>query len=551
MIVSLDDSSLSPSILKIICPRNSFTGFSLAGIGDLNNDGFDDIAIGSLPYRGGYLTQRTYVVFGSSRPSANGSIFLDLSEMVMGKDGFVIVGAGFQVNAIGDVNNDGIADLMVSSYSDWFGKINSYLSVFPSNISAPPTYLPSSTPSIFPTNFPSVSPTYSTTLLESSNPTDRDTGSSRPPTANHHSKVPVVKKTMAPTVIFRTLVPSRIPTLRPTLKWYSQPIPISPSPTVVFIHVRRTAVPSIPITTPPSISNRTFEINRGPFTVVTLTESNEFLSGSISGNIEFVFPAPSVYYIDCRPSQQTLLDDQSELSVKLYVVIPMNNEIIVNYFNSLVDVIDLTRFPTILSMNDLSYSSNPITIFLPLSTKASVAKQQSITLVNIDDLTTLSPHNFIFASRFGEKTAFAEAQIILALGLIVAGCIITVLLTGAEIKSEEVSVLSNDNKETNDYQGELVSRPSTVDDFDNNSIPGLSSFSLSHSSSSNRDDKSLINYLVGLFSHQHKALDGFDALDDDILSHDSIISDDNLFEDSSVLSKSVESIENQSNDVRD
>jgi hypothetical protein len=59
---------------SIITPSFSFAGLSIAGIGDMNNDGFDDIVIGSVPFRGGYQTQRTYVVFGRTNRTTNRTI---------------------------------------------------------------------------------------------------------------------------------------------------------------------------------------------------------------------------------------------------------------------------------------------------------------------------------------------------------------------------------------------------------------------------------------------------------------------------------------------
>jgi hypothetical protein len=55
------------SCFKIIAPPFSYAAFSIAGIGDINSDGYDDLAIGSVPYsRGKFTEQLTYVIYGRS-----------------------------------------------------------------------------------------------------------------------------------------------------------------------------------------------------------------------------------------------------------------------------------------------------------------------------------------------------------------------------------------------------------------------------------------------------------------------------------------------------
>lgn len=94
-------------------------GRSVAGIGDVNGDGIDDVLIGA---RGGdpagkSAAGESYVVFGSKRGFAAS---MDLSTLD-GSNGFRLDGgaegdrAGFWVSAAGDFNGDGIADLVVGA----------------------------------------------------------------------------------------------------------------------------------------------------------------------------------------------------------------------------------------------------------------------------------------------------------------------------------------------------------------------------------------------------------------------------------------------------
>ncbi len=89
-------------------------GESVSGAGDVNGDGLDDILIGAqynINHHG-----RGYVIFGNQ--SAWSSIF-DL-ENLNGNNGFVISGnspdsrLGSFVSGAGDVNGDGIADILIS-----------------------------------------------------------------------------------------------------------------------------------------------------------------------------------------------------------------------------------------------------------------------------------------------------------------------------------------------------------------------------------------------------------------------------------------------------
>jgi len=94
---------------------NDNSGFSVAGAGDVNGDGLGDLIVGAN--FSDNLTGRSYVVFGKS----NGTP-IDLAAVAAGTGGFVIRGecansrSGASVAGAGDINGDGLSDLIVGAY---------------------------------------------------------------------------------------------------------------------------------------------------------------------------------------------------------------------------------------------------------------------------------------------------------------------------------------------------------------------------------------------------------------------------------------------------
>jgi hypothetical protein len=94
---------------------------SVAGVGDMNGDGVDDLLIGS-PFVAAPGMNRvgvSYVVFGSN---AGLPARLNVSALA-GENGFRLIGvaaydlSGFHVDGAGDVNGDGFADLLIGARS--------------------------------------------------------------------------------------------------------------------------------------------------------------------------------------------------------------------------------------------------------------------------------------------------------------------------------------------------------------------------------------------------------------------------------------------------
>ena len=96
-----------------------FSGRSVSNAGDLNDDGIDDLIIGATRAEtsssGG--EGDSYVLFGGNNIGSSGSINL---STLNGNNGFAIEGidisTGYSVSNAGDVNNDGISDIIIGAF---------------------------------------------------------------------------------------------------------------------------------------------------------------------------------------------------------------------------------------------------------------------------------------------------------------------------------------------------------------------------------------------------------------------------------------------------
>jgi hypothetical protein len=100
----------------VIHPRKSI-GSRIGGVGDVNGDGMADLALGRAYSYESYEKSKVWVVFG--KPDAAD---VDTTDIDKGRGGFVMNGVegrryweGTSVAAAGDVNGDGLADVLVGA----------------------------------------------------------------------------------------------------------------------------------------------------------------------------------------------------------------------------------------------------------------------------------------------------------------------------------------------------------------------------------------------------------------------------------------------------
>lgn len=97
--------------------QGDISGFAVSGAGDVNGDGLLDVIVGAVGAGAqGELSGRSYVVFGKEDSS-----IVQLTSVAQGEGGFVLDGeaegdqSGSSVSGAGDVNGDGLADVIIGA----------------------------------------------------------------------------------------------------------------------------------------------------------------------------------------------------------------------------------------------------------------------------------------------------------------------------------------------------------------------------------------------------------------------------------------------------
>jgi hypothetical protein len=102
---------------------SDYAGYSMAGAGDVNGDGYDDFLVGAYgDDDGGGMAGQAYLILGKASGWAMDTDLSAASASFWGEDGGD--SAGWSVAGAGDVNGDGCDDFLVGAYYDDDGGSN-------------------------------------------------------------------------------------------------------------------------------------------------------------------------------------------------------------------------------------------------------------------------------------------------------------------------------------------------------------------------------------------------------------------------------------------
>jgi len=89
------------------------TGYSVAGVGDVNDDGIPDFAIGA------FGSSNVFVLYGRTDVSWGTNFDLENADLILyGTHRYTNEGVGWKVAGDGDLNGDGISDIIISAIHD-------------------------------------------------------------------------------------------------------------------------------------------------------------------------------------------------------------------------------------------------------------------------------------------------------------------------------------------------------------------------------------------------------------------------------------------------
>lgn len=113
---TLDLATINPGQgFVIVDDLDNPAPLQVSSAGDVNGDGINDVIVGypaTQDTNGNFIAGNSYILFGSSTLSSTQNNSIGFSE-INGTNGFTITGAGTEVSGAGDLNGDGVGDLLI------------------------------------------------------------------------------------------------------------------------------------------------------------------------------------------------------------------------------------------------------------------------------------------------------------------------------------------------------------------------------------------------------------------------------------------------------
>lgn len=441
--------------------RNDYFGISVSNAGDVNNDGYDDVVVGALLTLS-YYSGAAFVIFGgSSAPSfqnvadmhnrgarlsgqsyylaagfsvgsagdVNGdglddvlvgsfpqraslalSAFivygsLTLNDTVLTSmsfsQGVLIRGGGFIVSGLGDVNSDGYCDVFLGSIIP-VGRSNSILVRTDYAFLTANSAVPTAAPSLHSRN-PSMKPSRPPTPVPSLRPS-RSPTSIKPTTIAHlESESPSSYLSELPT-LDPSMEPTEMPSMSPTKEPTDAPI------LLLSIHptVDPTGSPSLmPTIAPTTIAPVFHSPSRLPFNIPTLAPT---LEATLPPNEVYVIGDLYEVYNDSlsHGNRRYVVNATSNVTVVpsfgkcIYFIVPGSPMLLtITRFNTTVDQIDVSLFADIRRFSDLIIVDSVV---------VSLYTHQFIHAIS-QESSSLSSRNFIFStSEVGGRSDNSESS---------------------------------------------------------------------------------------------------------------------------------------------
>lgn len=470
--IALADVSNGVNGFRIYGDKGAYTGFSVTGIGDFNQDGYDDMAIGKISTNK-LSEQSTIILFGNKTTELfDEDLSLPSEKKARELTMIVVEGAGFLVAGPGDLNDDGIPDLILVYNPSFINQGRTYILTFPHGVTSPPTKMPSSTPSSRPSITPSSTPTSPPTDISftayPSRPTT--TAPSPTPSTTRSASPSTLQPTKAPSLRPAVIRPShspfqtRCPTIKPTNRPTFQP---SPSPS---------SLPTVTYSTNSLAPSTSFFASSSSDHVISITLPGTYSANPSNTRNIFEIQSTGWVYISAGTSENLFRCQPVSSSVL--------TQVIVTNFNMKRDGIDLSAFSSLKSVQDLSYQTLPLTLLLMSNYQIVLTSLQSVSPKQLQLMFSTSSSSTSTSSSNSPltsdqvQTTFADPTIITSLCLMFIFFIFS--WAGGLCSSHTIDKPSPTSKirRTNDSDEREPSRKDVFPEMEELSYSSLSSISI-------------------------------------------------------------------------